>query len=258
MSVVSDRIKTFLRKAAYSDFFAFNLRNRDRWVAEQAAKISSGKIVLDVGAGSAPYRGLFSHCVYKTQDFAALRPEQLRGGNYSQIDYLCDAKQIPVPSGSFDVVLCTEVLEHHPEPIAVVHELARVLLTGGVLLLTAPLGSGIHQEPNHYYGGYTPYWYKRFLPEAGFGDISIEANAGSFRHYAQESIRFTRMTSPFSLSLPLFLKFAWIPFWLFLSPVLLGVVPLAAKLLDPFDREKRFTVGYHIYAVKQSPTKGPA
>lgn len=142
---------------------------------------------------------------------------------------------IPVPSGSFDVVLCTEVLEHHPEPIAVVH-----------------------QEPNHYYGGYTPYWYERFLLQAGFGDISIEANAGSLRHYAQESIRFTRMTSPFGLSLPLFLKLAWIPFWLLLSPVLLGVVPLAAKLLDPFDREKRFTVGYHIYAVKQSPTKGPA
>lgn len=54
MSVVSDRIKSFLRKAAHSDFFAFNLRNRDRWIAEQAAKISSGKIVLDVGAGSAP------------------------------------------------------------------------------------------------------------------------------------------------------------------------------------------------------------
>lgn len=79
MSVVSDRIKSFLRKAAHSDFFAFNLRNRDRWIAEQAAKISSGKIVLDVGAGSAPYRGLFSQGVYKTQDFAALRPEQLRG-----------------------------------------------------------------------------------------------------------------------------------------------------------------------------------
>lgn len=157
------------------------------------------------------------------------------GGKLSQINYLYDPKQLPVPSGSFDVVLCTEVLEHHPEPIAVVH-----------------------QEPNHYYGGYTPYWYERFLLQAGFGDISIEANAGSLRHYAQESIRFTRMTSPFGLSLPLFLKLAWIPFWLLLSPVLLGVVPLAAKLLDPFDREKRFTVGYHIYAVKQSPTKGPA
>lgn len=24
-------------------------------------------------------------------------------------------------------------------------------------LLTAPLGSGIHQEPHHYYGGFTPY-----------------------------------------------------------------------------------------------------
>jgi ubiquinone/menaquinone biosynthesis C-methylase UbiE len=238
-------------RITHSDFFAFNLRNRDRWVAGQAAKIARGMRVIDVGAGSAPYRALFSHCDYKTQDFAALRSDQVRGGSYGQIDYVCDAKAIPVPNGSFDVIICTEVLEHHPEPAAVVNEFARILPAGGILILTAPLGSGIHQEPNHYYGGYTPYWYQRFLPEAGFGDISIEPNAGSFRHYAQESIRFARMTTPFRSNLPFMVSLFWFPFWLLLAPLLVGLVPLAAKFLDRFDEEKRFTVGYHVRAVRR-------
>jgi ubiquinone/menaquinone biosynthesis C-methylase UbiE len=241
-----------IKSIAHSDFFAFNLRNRDLWVAQQAKKVAPAQRVLDVGAGSAPYRSLFSHCVYRTQDFAALRPDQLRGGGYGQIDYVCDAKSIPVPDESFDVILCTEVLEHHPEPVAVIHEFARILSAGGTLFLTAPLGSGIHQEPNHFYGGYTPYWYRRFLPEAGFGDISVEPNAGSFRHYAQESIRFVRMTTPFRSSLSFLASLFWLPFWLLLVPVLMGLIPFAAKCLDRFDNEKRFTIGYHVRAVRRT------
>jgi ubiquinone/menaquinone biosynthesis C-methylase UbiE len=242
-------MRKFLRKITHGDFFAFNLRNRDLWIAAHAARVPRGASVLDVGAGSAPYRAQFSHCDYKTQDFIALNSDQLR---YGQIDIVCDAKEIPVANESFDVVLCTEVLEHHPEPIALIFEFARILKNNGVVLLTAPLGSGIHQEPYHYYGGYTPYWYRRFLSEAGFDDITIEANDGSFRHYAQESIRFMQMTRPFLLGMPLIAALAWLPFWLLLLPVLAGLVPLAAKLLNRFDREKRFTVGYHVRALKRT------
>ena len=150
-----------------------------------------------------------------------------------------------------DVALCSEVLEHHPEPIAVVQEIARILTPGGRLLLTAPLGSGIHQEPFHFYGGYTPYWYRKFLEAAGFEDIEIVANEGSFRHFAQESIRFCRMTRPFALGMPVLAELAWLPFWCLLAPLLVFVIPIAAKLLDRFDREQRFTVGYHVRAVKR-------
>src|SRR5688500_5551998 len=141
---------------AKSDLFSFNVVRRDRWVAERAAEVPAGARVLDVGAGTAPYRPLFKHCEYKTQDLAPLREDQLRPGGYTQIDYSGDATAIPVPDGSFNCVICTEVIEHHPEPIRVVREFARVLAPGGRLLLTAPLGSGIHQEPYHFYGGFTP------------------------------------------------------------------------------------------------------
>jgi len=230
--------------------FAFNLVDRDRWVADQAAALPAGSRVLDVGAGSCPYRHRFAHCRYQTQDFAALAPWQLRDGGYGQIDYLCDAAHIPVEAGSFDAVLCSEVLEHVPEPIAVVREFARILKPGGRLMLTAPLGSGVHQEPHHYYGGYTEYWYRKFLSEAGFIDIRVDANAGSFMFYAQESIRFVRTSSPFALDMPLHARLAWTPFWLMLLPILGVLVPVSALSLDQYDADQRFTVGYHVTATR--------
>ena len=247
-----DKASNFLYRIAHSDLFAFNLRSRDRWVAEQAGQITRGKRVIDVGAGSAPYRALFSHCEYKTQDFAALRPDQLRGGGYAQIDYVCDAKTIPVADASFDVVLCTEVLEHHPEPAAVICEFARILSMGGILLLTAPLGSGIHQEPNHYYGGYTPYWYRRFLPRPDFPKSRSSLTQVLFVTMHKRNFHpFHADDRPIPLEASISGQPCLEPFWLLLAPLLMGLIPLAAKLLDRFDDEKRFTVGYHVRAVRR-------
>ena len=233
---------------ACSELFSFNVVQRDRWIAQQAAELPAGTKVLDVGAGSCPYRKLFTHCEYRTQDLAPLRSDQLRQGGYGQLDYVSDLAAIPVPDGSFGAILCTEVLEHHPEPIMVVKELARILEPGGTLILTAPLGSGIHQEPYHYYGGYTPWWYERFLKVAGFEKITIEANQGSLRFFAQEALRFLQTTRPLGLPLPLLLQCLWLPIWLILAPILGVIVPVFCKFLDRFDAEQRFTVGYHVTA----------
>jgi ubiquinone/menaquinone biosynthesis C-methylase UbiE len=230
--------------------FSYNSIERDRWIQLQAGRIIGGSIVLDVGAGSCPYRKFFSHCVYKTQDFVQLRSDQLRDGNYGNIDYVCDARNIPVPDGEFDVVLSTEMLEHVPEPGKVVAEFSRILKPGGKLILTAPLSSGIHQEPYHYYGGFTPYWYQHFLKEAGFADIVVQPNEGSFKFYSQESIRFLRSSTPFKLSKPFLLDVFWAPFWIIFLPLLGLMIPIICHLLDRFDREKRFTVGYHVVATK--------
>jgi SAM-dependent methyltransferase len=235
-----------------SPLFNFNQLLRDRWVRAQAASVPVSSLVLDVGAGSAPYRESFGHCRYFTQDFAQLEPGQLLHKAYGDIDYVSDAASIPVEAGSFDAVICTEVLEHVAEPIKVVKEISRVLRPGGKLILTAPLGSGIHQEPFHFYGGFTPYWYERFLAQAGFEDIHVEPNAGSFRAYSQESLRFVLASRPTALPMSLLTKIVWTPVWLISLPLLAGVIPVSCFLLDRFDRERRFTVGYHVTAVRST------
>ena len=236
------------RHLAQSELFSFNIVRRDRWIVAQAAQLPVGTKVLDVGAGSCPYREQFAHCQYRTQDLVPLRADQLRNGGYGQIDYVSDLSAIPVSDGSFGAILCSEVLEHHPEPIAVVKELARILEPGGRLILTAPLSSGIHQEPYHYYGGYTPWWYERFLAAAGFENICVEANEGSLRFFGQEALRFIRTTLPFGTGLPFLGQLLWMPVWIVLVPFLGVLIPVLCKFLDQFDRERRFTVGYHVTA----------
>ena len=227
--------------------YFFNQYERDRWVQAQANTIPAGKRVLDVGAGSCPYRSAFSHCDYRTHDFGKLEENQLRGRvGYGAVDYVGDICSIPVEDASFDVILCTEVLEHVPEPIRAVQEFSRILRPGGYLILTAPLGSGLHQEPYHFYGGYTPFWYQRFLDAAGFESIKIEQNRGFFSHYGQEAVRCARMLAPWTGTFKLLL----LPIWIIIIPSAL-IVPITSVYLDRTEYPSQFTVGYHVTARKR-------
>jgi ubiquinone/menaquinone biosynthesis C-methylase UbiE len=213
----------------------------------QAAAVPAGSRVLDVGAGKGRYRSLFAHCDYKTQDFGQ-EPGTI--GRYTALDYESDITAIPVPDGSFDVVLCTEVLEHVPEPVQAVQEMARILKPGGRLLLTAPLGAFLHQEPYHFYGGYTPHWYRRFLPQTGFELVSLERNQGFFSWFGQESRRFHALLDPRRTRRTGW-RWPWLTLlWVVTLPLCRWLLPLLGPGLDRLALETAATVGYHIAATK--------
>lgn len=173
-----------------SDIHNFNQRERDNWIASKAATIPTGSAILDVGAGTCPYRPLFAHCHYIAHDFKKYEGVKLGGGTtYGKIDLVGDITAISAPDATFDVVMCTEVLEHVPDPVAALREMVRLLKPGGRLLLTAPLGSGLHQEPFHYYGGFTRHFYEHFLPSMGVSIQQLVPNGGFFLHLAQECTR---------------------------------------------------------------------
>ena len=227
------------------DIHNFNQNERDKWMREKARQIPAGAMVLDIGAGTCPYRQLFKHCQYKTHDFKQYEGVKLGGGTgYGDIDYVSDITAIPVPDASFDVVVCTEVLEHVPEPIEALREFARIVKPGGRILLTAPLGSGLHQLPYHYYGGYTPEWYKYVAQKFGLNIVELVPNGGFFRLLAQESARVAwtmqqhRHLHGENVEFIQHLFGEWIPRYLF--------------ALEEQCFIDQFTVGYHVEAIKQS------
>jgi len=226
----------------------FNARSRDEWVADRAGSVTPGSHVLDVGAGTAPYRGLFKHCEYKTQDFAQYDGYRGPEGHYADIDYVSDITKIPVADATFDVVLCTEVLEHVPRPIEALHEMARITKPGGRLFITAPLGSGLHQEPYHFYGGYTDHWYRKFLAESDCEVVSIDPNHGFLAHLGQECWRFKWQFDQLKLELGGYEEE--------LGHLIGNLLPRYFYHLDKQILLREFTIGFHVEAKRKEGCSG--
>ena len=60
---------------------------------------------------------------------------------------------MPFATGEFDVVASSDVLEHVPDKVAMLHECVRVLRPGGLLFLVAPIRFSVkHLRHDPHYG----------------------------------------------------------------------------------------------------------
>lgn len=134
---------------------------------EAAESVPEGSLVLDAGAGPCPYKHYFTHVTYESADFCQLKTQ------YGSITYVCDLANIPVDDERYDLIFCSQVLEHIPEPKSVLKEFNRVLKPGGQLWLSAPLFYEEHQKPYDFYR-YTQYGFTYLLESSGFTVKKIE------------------------------------------------------------------------------------
>jgi SAM-dependent methyltransferase len=185
MQVFSKRYLHF--KHDYNMIGQTNLQNRNSWIQEQLS-FMSGRI-LDAGAGELQWKPYCSHLDYVSQDFCQYRGGgngrglQCKSWDVSKIDIVCDITDIPEPDNSFDVILCSEVLDHVPDPVSAVKELSRLLKPGGTLLLTESFCGLTNQSPYFFYTGLSENFYKYWLQ--GF-DVQIQYNGNYFEWMAQE------------------------------------------------------------------------
>src|ERR1700730_13742204 len=101
--------------------------------AEDGARRHGRYRVLDIGCGSMPYRPFFApnSDTYVGVDLV---------GN-PRADIIGSVEALPVASSSFEVVLCTQVLEHCEDPATAVREIQRVVAPGGRVLAST---HGVH------------------------------------------------------------------------------------------------------------------
>ncbi|MFY9783103.1 MAG: class I SAM-dependent methyltransferase [Acidimicrobiales bacterium] len=115
--------------------------------------LKSGDKVLDLGCGfgrhayEAARRGASVVALDAGRDevngvaatFAAMvEAGELAEGSLHANVVQGDALHLPFPDHSFDRVICSEVLEHIPDDLSAMRELARVLRPGGTMAITVP------------------------------------------------------------------------------------------------------------------------
>jgi SAM-dependent methyltransferase len=123
--------------------------------------------VLDVGAGDRPYRELFPGAV----------AFDVPGNPHADLHGSVDA--IPVEDGSFDVVLCLQVLEHVPDPAAAVRELRRVVRSGGRVLASTHGVYPFHPNPDDLWRWTQQGLERLFLTNAEWSSVTVRPGAGT-------------------------------------------------------------------------------
>ena len=172
-----------------------NEETRQAWLKKTLASLPAGCRILDAGAGELGNRAMCSHLVYVSQDFCKYdgrgdgKGLQTNSWDTRRIDLVCEVTSIPEPDGAFDAILCSEVLEHVPDPTKALDEFARLLKPGGKLVLTAPFASLVHLAPYHYCSGFSRYWYEYHLTARGFQILEVTPNGDWFAYCQQELMR---------------------------------------------------------------------
>lgn len=113
--------------------------NVNKFVEKYSKKYDvDGKVVLDIAPqdhdGAKPY---FFKAKVETLDI-----NKESGATY--IADLCEDNSATIENDKFDIVVCTEVLEHTLRPFDAVNEIHRMLKQGGLVLASSPFNFRIH------------------------------------------------------------------------------------------------------------------
>jgi len=144
------------------------------WLEQEAVRAAGerGPVrVLDVGCGVKPYYPFFAaHASeYVGVDVVENPAAELLG----------PVEALPVEDGSFDLVLCTQVLEHCDDPAAAVSELRRVTAPGGRVLASTHGVQVYHPSPQDLWRWTHEGLRRLFEQNADWAGLSVTPAAGT-------------------------------------------------------------------------------
>jgi SAM-dependent methyltransferase len=142
------------------------------WLRAEAdeARARGSYRVLDVGCGPKPYYPFFADAAeYVGVDVVENPAAELRGS----------VEDLPVEDGAFDLVLCTQVLEHCDDPAQAVRELRRVVAPGGRVLASTHGVQVYHPSPGDYWRWTHEGLRRLFEQNAEWASLTVTPAAGT-------------------------------------------------------------------------------
>ncbi len=173
---------------------------RDEWVKTRIKKYANSllsKTTLDVGAGLSPYKHNFEALGfnYFSQDFNLYRPSKKKNSGlqnleweYPKHNFVCDVLDIP-DTPKYDFIICTEVFEHVPDPVALIKKLSALTKPDGYILITVPFLSLMHQGPYWFSSGLSPFWFEYWAEKLNLEICELEVSGDYIDLMEQEVAR---------------------------------------------------------------------
>jgi SAM-dependent methyltransferase len=146
-------------------------------LGEQFNGAASARGVLDVGCGEQPFRATIEGAGIAYDSMDVVQNSQGNVGVLAGID-----APLPEPwpgrRPCYDVILCSEVLEHVRDWPQAFANLRRLLIAGGRLIVTVPFVFPLHMEPYDYYR-VTPYALTQLAERHGFRVLRLDKLGGA-------------------------------------------------------------------------------
>jgi SAM-dependent methyltransferase len=170
-----NRFDDFFQDTVYlslkKDLFSYRFR---KW--KIAKHVPSSGRILDIGSGTAPVSPDMARTVVADLSEKAMKNVECGSKVVTSITAML------FEPATFDIILCSEVLEHVPDDDKAVSELRRVLKPGGVLVATVPYQKRFWAEDDEYVAHvrrYDPGELEQKLRHAGFQEITTYKLAGT-------------------------------------------------------------------------------
>ena len=139
-----------------------NYKNISDFLKLKSKNIPHSSVILDIGSGTKPFEYLFNNHNYHSHDFDGY--QNYKNSSSQNYTYNCEILDIPEQI-KYDVLICTEVIEHIPDITSVFKKFKKLLKPRGDLFLTFPFASMYHQEPYFFSSGYSTYLIENLCKE---------------------------------------------------------------------------------------------
>ena len=133
-----------------------------------AQRHTAGYRLLDVGSGAKPYAQLFAGAT----DYVGVDVS-------GDADIVAPVEELPFADDTFELVLCTQVLEHADDPARAVRELRRVVTRGGRVLASTHGVQPYHPAPSDHWRWTHTGLERLFAANGPWSSLTVTPGAGT-------------------------------------------------------------------------------